>query len=263
MENEHSSNYHSYNLRNCHSVGNYFEGEKAMNTSAFDEGNYIVYMHTTPNGKRYVGITKQTTQARWRGGRGYERNEHFYRAILLYGWQNIKHEIIAEKVTKEIACEIERFLIAKYNTNDFKCGYNNSSGGECGTSGAKLSQTTRAKMSEARKGEKNCFFGKHHTLETKEKISEKNKGKTGWLKGKHLSAEHKRKVSENHADFRGGKHTSAKPVMCIETGMYYDSISTAAREANVLKESISKSCLGKIKKAGGYHWCFVKKECNE
>ena len=32
---------------------------------------YIVYMHTTPSGKRYIGITAQTVERRWQNGFGY------------------------------------------------------------------------------------------------------------------------------------------------------------------------------------------------
>lgn len=55
---------------------------------------YVVYKHTTPSGKVYVGITGQKPARRWQNGYGYKDNEHFYRAIRKYGWENIKHEIV-------------------------------------------------------------------------------------------------------------------------------------------------------------------------
>ena len=33
--------------------------------------NYTVYCHIFPNGKRYVGITKQKPEYRWDNGNGY------------------------------------------------------------------------------------------------------------------------------------------------------------------------------------------------
>jgi hypothetical protein len=33
--------------------------------------NYIVYKHTAPNGKCYVGMTCRTMERRARGGQGY------------------------------------------------------------------------------------------------------------------------------------------------------------------------------------------------
>ncbi len=64
----------------------------------------------------------------------------------------------------------------------------------------------RKKMSEVTKGEKNPFYGKHHTEETKRKISEANKGRQKSEEtirkivaahiGKPLSSKHKQKLSE-------------------------------------------------------------------
>jgi len=46
-----------------------------------------------------------------------------------------------------------------------------------GKSGKKSSPETRAKLSEARRGEKNHFFGRHHSAETKAKLSAANRGR--------------------------------------------------------------------------------------
>ena len=43
--------------------------------------NYIVYKHTTPNNKMYIGITMQNVNRRWRNGDGYKDSIFFYRAI--------------------------------------------------------------------------------------------------------------------------------------------------------------------------------------
>lgn len=50
---------------------------------------YTVYKHTCPNGKVYIGITKRNVEKRWLNGKGYERQPHFYNAILKYGGDNI------------------------------------------------------------------------------------------------------------------------------------------------------------------------------
>ena len=65
---------------------------------------YIVYKHTTPSGKVYIGITRTTLERRCgSNGRNYSKNILFYRAIQKYGWQNIKHEILFDGLTKEQA----------------------------------------------------------------------------------------------------------------------------------------------------------------
>ena len=42
--------------------------------------NYIVYKHTAPNGKSYIGMTCRTMERRARGGKGYEGCPAFYGA---------------------------------------------------------------------------------------------------------------------------------------------------------------------------------------
>lgn len=92
---------------------------------------YTVYKHTCPNGKVYIGITKQKPERRWGGnGIGYKENEYFYRAIEKYGWDNIKHEIIAEGLTEDEADAMEIELISKYRATDRNCGYNRHFGGK-------------------------------------------------------------------------------------------------------------------------------------
>ena len=42
---------------------------------------YTVYVHISPNGKRYYGITMQEVNKRWLNGKGYRGNKHFTNAI--------------------------------------------------------------------------------------------------------------------------------------------------------------------------------------
>lgn len=100
---------------------------------------YFVYMHTSPNNKRYVGITSYTNpKRRWKGGYGYHKNDYFYRAIQKYGWDNFKHEILASGLSKEDACKMEIELIEKYKTRHPEFGYNYSKGGETSEGCGKL-----------------------------------------------------------------------------------------------------------------------------
>ena len=92
--------------------------------------DYTVYAHIVPNGKLYIGITHLKPEYRYgKNGNGYCGCTLFWRAIQKYGWDNIKHIIIFENLSKEIACLFEQFLINKYHTNDANYGYNNSLGG--------------------------------------------------------------------------------------------------------------------------------------
>lgn len=93
------------------------------------EKKYCVYKHVTPSGKIYIGVTCKNPNRRWNRGKGYILNQHFYRAIQKYGWDNITHEIVAEGLNKEQASQKERELISLYNANDRRYGYNHTSGG--------------------------------------------------------------------------------------------------------------------------------------
>ena len=59
---------------------------------------YCVYVHTTPSGKRYVGLTSFSPEKRWRNGGNYRSSKYFYNAIKKYGWDNIKHEVVASEL---------------------------------------------------------------------------------------------------------------------------------------------------------------------
>lgn len=90
---------------------------------------YLVYVHTVPNGKKYVGITRQDKERRWLKGAGYEHQPKFYKAIQEYGWRNILHEVIAENLTEQEARQMEKEYISKFGCYDMN-GYNTKSGGK-------------------------------------------------------------------------------------------------------------------------------------
>ena len=75
---------------------------------------YIVYKHTSPDNKVYIGITRMNLKKRWANGKGYPHNKHFTGAINKYGWNNFKHEILFENLTKHEASDKERELIKDF-----------------------------------------------------------------------------------------------------------------------------------------------------
>jgi len=186
-------------------------------------GNYVVYIHTSPSNKRYVGITCTEVEKRWRHGNGYYRNKYFARAIKKYGWDNFKHEIVATGLSKIEAEEIEKSLITRYQSNVKEHGYNIKSGGDSN--------------------------GKH-AEESKILMSQNRKGKGTQPK----SEETRQRMRKSH---KGG--ASSKRVQCIETGEIYESINDAARAVSINKKVISSCCRGveHYNTAAGYHWQFV------
>lgn len=88
---------------------------------------YCVYEHVFPNGKKYIGISCDA-EKRWRNGKGYETQGKIANAINKYGWDNVKHNIIVDGITKKQAETLEKYLIAEFHTIDN--GYNTSTGGK-------------------------------------------------------------------------------------------------------------------------------------
>ena len=85
-----------------------------------------VYIHTTPDGKKYVGATHQNPDTRFKRGLGY-RYQFFYQAVLKFGWENISHQLY-EVDTEEEMHYLEKYLISYYDTTNPKKGYNISKG---------------------------------------------------------------------------------------------------------------------------------------
>lgn len=167
---------------------------------------YIVYKHTSPSGKVYIGITGQTTKQRWGyNGNGYRYCPYFWRAIQKYGWENIEHEILYEGLTEEEACEMEVKLIAEYNATNPAHGYNDLIGGTSGKHGRPYTEEQLRKMSETtkklwadpeyRQRLSDAHKGKVIPPEQRQKMSEAHNGQKQWNEGVPLTEEHKAKLS--------------------------------------------------------------------
>lgn len=226
--------------------------------------DYSVYIHTTPSGKVYVGITRQENpNRRWQNGYGYRTQVLFYRAIQKYGWESIKHEVVLTGLSKEDAENKEIELIAKYKATDPRHGYNCDNGGNCfGTH----SEETKKKISEAQLGEKNHMYGKHSwcygkkmSAETIEKNRLGHLGKPSPNKGKRMTEKQKEKMHKPKTEDHKRKLSEARsrPVMCVETGEVFRNGIDAGHSCGVARGSISNAARGKTNTAGGYHWQYV------
>lgn len=204
--------------------------------------NFLLYKHTSPSGKVYIGITSQSPETRWRGGKGYISNPHFYNAILKYGWDNFRHEILAAGLTRDEACAMEQALIALHNSDDPSCGYNRTTGGDHTT----FSAESRKKLSESHRGENNPNWGKPMSDAQRQKISAANRGRCH-------GAEARRKMSE-------AKRAQVSSVLCVETGIIYTCATEAAEAVGTHKGSITSCCKGRphYNTAGGYHWRWAE-----
>lgn len=219
------------------------------------ERDYKVYVHIFPNGKRYVGITCQKLNRRWRKGRSYSSNIRMTNAINKYGWDDIEHVVLYSGISAEEAEQTERRLIAEWNLMDEKYGYNYAEGGshpnhsektkeKIGRKslGRRHSEEFKAWIRQKNSGSNNFMYGKHHTEETKKKISESKKGGTSINKGKF-----------------GSNHPSAKGVVAVnpitgEDVMAFGSIIEAASFIGKYPSGIQSVLHGEQRTSGGYSW---------
>ena len=221
------------------------------------EKSYCVYKHTAPNGKVYIGVTSQMLKRRFNNGKGYFHNEHFKRAILLYGWENIKHEVLKNGLNREEAIDEEKRLIAFYNSTDQTKGYNLMTGGDgLGTH----TQETCKKLSLLATGNKWCV-GRKLRDETKEKIGAAQLGRKQTDERRaHVSACLKgRKQTDEHIARRSA--SKCKPVSQYLSGeeiAQYPSAKAAAESVGGFKGNITSCCRGRLKTIYGFAWRYAE-----
>ena len=85
---------------------------------------YSIYLHTTPDGKKYVGSTSQELNKRFSRGHLYKNNTRFYDAIKLFGWDNIEHQVLETVEDKKIAIKREEYYTLLFRSNEPEFGYN-------------------------------------------------------------------------------------------------------------------------------------------
>lgn len=247
--------------------------------------SYCVYKHTSPSGKVYIGITRQTESKRWKNGFGYKSSPHFWNAIQKYGWHSFAHDVLLHDLSEEEACRAEKELIAKYRATDARFGYNDKSGGQVGSH---LNDNAKKKISDANKQYYKLHPEKRKELadkararvwsdDSRQKLSLSKKGKPipvddEWRAK--MVAGTRRRYQE---DVQLREETIAR---CIRNGMSqrkaveqlnddgtliarYESGKEAGRQTGIPDGNILRCCRGSAKHAGGYRWRFAIEDNND
>ena len=233
--------------------------------------NYIVYKHTTPSEKVYIGITSMKPEKRWKNGKGYELCTAFNRAIQKYGWSNIEHEVLLSGLSKDEACAEEQRLIRLYDSTNPQKGYNLTSGGEHYEPNdewrSRLSKSLKRSYAEhpeygehlslIQKGRKQSPESSEKKRETMfkfyEEHPEKRKACGNSFRGKKRGEEFSRKLGER----------KSKPVICVDTQKRYTSVKLASEMENVSRTGITNVLKGRAKTCGGKTFVYAGDDTNE
>lgn len=236
--------------------------------SNYKERKFIVYMHISPSGKKYVGITYRNPRYRFNHGNGYKYNKHFYNAILKYGWDNFEHIILFTGLSFNEACDKEIELIKELNLTNPKYGYNQTTGGE-GTPGFKLSEDQKVALSKRVKALHDagwCPMRGRHNPHFRNKNGEVDKSKTKYISEYNIS---------NNAVARLQKHVEECKRQVNQydlSGNYissFESITDAAKSVGARKSNIFMVCARKVNVHGcvhrtckGFQWRYAD-DCDD
>ena len=226
----------------------------------------VIYKYTSPSGKIYIGKTVDEKARKGKHKQDSKRlKTYFARAILKYGFENFKYEVIIkfsptldiEKLDR-VLNKLEQRYIKLYNSCNKDIGYNLTKGGE-GACGYTHTKEALEKMRIA-------STGKKHTEETKAYISKcaKELGQDPEirkLRSEVVKENHRKGLyKNNHRTLKTRKQVFKYSLEKEFLGKF-DSISAAAKtiETGTLKtrcNRISEVCNGHRKTSYNFIWSF-------
>lgn len=205
--------------------------------------NYIIYKHTSPSGKCYIGQTCKTMEYRAGSiGNRYYDSPLFYKAIKKYGWENITHKVILHNLTKDEADYYEKRFIKYYQ--EIGLSYNIASGGE-GGSGPK-SEETKKKISVKHKGLIVSEESRRRMSESQRKRCRERGYNVGDIP-KHKLEEYRRYLRERNVKKIKVYKGKSYPVICIETGESWITVREASRKLQCTHHEIVRAILTGIR----------------
>lgn len=220
------------------------------------------------NNKIYIGSSKsigsRLNEHKYDLIKNIHYNTRFQKAFLKYGLDNFKF-ILLEKCNESDLLIKEQYYIDLYRSYDKNFGYN-----ICPTANRTIiSEETRNWFMINNKGEKNNFYGKHHTEEKKQYWRETRKNKNI---GKDNPNYGNRGIKN---PLFGKKHTSemnekkskslSNPIMAIKDGvsLKFDSFKLFAEYVGCSRHNVSSAIIRKNKCKGYVLIRLDKKQINE
>lgn len=168
---------------------------------------YIIYKTTNLiNGKIYIGQHKTDNMSDGYLGSG----KLIIQAIKKYGSQNFKRIILQTAETRQQANNVQKHYIKLFNAQ--QSGYNIHQGG------LGFSSELNPQKLDPKFGERNPFFGKHHSKQTKDKIkkTKRNNGGSFGERNSMFGRKHTKQVKQristlNSGRLVGDKNPSKRP----------------------------------------------------
>ena len=226
-----------------------------------------IYMITNLiNGKSYIGQSVDIKRRFWdHRCITHETNRHLKNALRKYGKDSFKYEIL-EECSQEDLDDREIYYIEKLQPE-----YNVTPGGQ-----GRKKRLPESVKEELREKSKKQWADK--TEEEKERIIRKNL--TGPKVGHAVSEETRRKLREANAGKKQSRETIEKrrqtmqekkrngyvrdmsihfkKVICIESGLVFESVKSAAEYYGINPSSISANLKGRQKTVKGRHFEYLK-----
>jgi group I intron endonuclease len=172
----------------------------------------IIYLFSFPNGKHYVGRTKNSFEQRCSEHKYNvaKKIQHpLYYAFNKYGWDSVDKKILEEVHTHEEVVLKELDYIIKYDSlrNGYNLTYNTQIGGDNWEGRRDTEEYNRfvEKMSNISHGENNSMFGKSHSETTKQLLKEKAKGRytLQWFQDRYGEEEGVKKYNDRRENRKG------------------------------------------------------------
>lgn len=228
----------------------------------------LIYKVTNLQNKLiYIGLTSTNLQLRkkrhYNDALSNKTNSDFHKALREFKKTDFLWEIIEDNIPIEQLGEREKYWIQYYNS--YHNGYNMNSGGANGDNFRNWRKNNPELVS---------YYAKIGNQKMKEKLKQnpqleqqrKENAKKGSInyynthkeevKQKSYETYLKHKKTANKNLIEANKKRSKK-VLCIETGIIYESAPVAAKENNLSQGNISSVCRGERKTCGKRHWQYI------
>jgi len=165
---------------------------------------------------------------------------------------NTKYFTEIYREQKPVKKEIE--LIAEYQSNKQKYGYNLSAGGDSGFSGCSWTEERKEAARRLMIGNKRAL-GFKQTEETRKRMREAQ------LRRERSPLTERQKqvcIANLPSPRRGSDNPAARPVFCVELNVVFSCGKEAAEVLGLQRSHISNVCQGRRKTTGGYHFKYFE-----